>query len=406
MVELAIVILGTLAAIAIVAISYSYPTVGLTLGLIFFSFPMLEMLGGYDLRPAILLVVLGLALRAGSFKHVSDISHYIPLFLGMLVMLFASLFSLSWSVDATKTALSIGALVATILLLWAVSKSMRAKQIQNAVLACTASIVVPSIVLGLVGGGAAFEGGRLAGITSNANALGIFALLMACAGIFHGRLVVRHLSWTIALSTTLLAGSRASAAALVLLVALTLWFQHRGMAYRILLALASIAGVSFVMASDLMSMQSDDPTSVFRTNDSRTEFISLGLYEVERYWPWGIGAGNASQTLAAVNVILKTAVEFGIVSFLILSVFSVLLFWQSSTSKAAIITAVICISNNMFEGWMLTFGTSFTVMFYLLILSLSGSVPLIRPVCVGDGRNWNAVNTSNTRAVDRERQSI
>lgn len=122
---------------------------------------------------------------------------------------------------------------------------------------------------------------------------------------------------------------------------------------------------------DLEAKMNQSDSLLFRTNDSRSTYIQRALSDINETWPLGIGVGGSSSSgEAGVNVVLKLASEIGVFSIPVFVCFLVLMLKHTSRAPLARGVFIVCLANNMFEGWLLTFGNIFTLAFFVLIAAL------------------------------------
>lgn len=365
---------GVLAMVLAMLFSAWAPRVALVVGLLFYTLPLLQIGPGVDTRPILVVVAAGLLLRwAGTKPRIMRQANGL-LLIGLVILLVTTALSLTWTVDIRQTMAAFSSTAIAFTLLWLSRSIFTSRDLLWCVLVASGSLVILSLIMGVSGIGTPTAGGRLRGIFSNANALGIMAMISTVSSVVIRRRWILLGYWAVVGVTLVWTASRAGAAAAALFIVIAAWTLFSD--WRSRLVIIGILSLSFIQVLVLGNSSSslEESTGLVRTNDSRSDYWFLALEDIRAGLPWGYGGGSASvQGEAGVNVFLKSAYEFGwwgvVMAAIILA--SIACLTRGSRFGVAAFSAIFV--NVQFEGWLFTFGNSFTIMAFLVISALSGT---------------------------------
>jgi hypothetical protein len=222
------------------------------------------------------------------------------------------------------------------------------------------TVAIGAVVLGI---SFASRADRAQGVLQNANALGIVALLaIGLAYVFAPRLL--WLSAPLGGWALLVSQSRGAGIALAFLavLAIVMWVRARGG-----LAATVFTGVIASAAALVMLNQAqlNDSTGLLRTNDSRSVVWGLLLAQFDRSPMTGVGAGNAVGGTEGLFFLLLA--ELGILGGICVAVSAFLLPWSySCLGGRGVAFALALLINCVFEGWLLTGGSVYAWVAWLI----------------------------------------
>lgn len=355
-------------AIIITILAFYHPVTAISLALFLYAGPTFGLLPRIDGRPALVLVVAVLFLSGRRTPELiqSAQKRLRNILATVIVVIIAGIVSLMWTTAIFQTLSSLLALGLLGLTLIVLPRRLLPKQIFNAVMISAALIVFPSVILGLVGFSGAWRADRLAGILFNPNALAIYALLMGVGALFIPKQWIKWILLLIATLTIVLTASRGAGISLILCCLFYFWFTYRSIGNRIFQLASSGLMIFWVINSKFFADQSDNPSSIFRTNNSRENFNEIAINDIKQAWPFGTGLGTASE--AAVNILFKLLAELGPFGVVVLLALVLLLFKSSWGIFRAVTVLMAGLVGNIFEGWLISAGNTFTIMFFLLLM--------------------------------------
>jgi hypothetical protein len=223
-------------------------------------------------------------------------------------------------------------------------------------------VVSASLVTGVMLPSIGIEGGRLRGIMENANSLGFFAFLLGVLGLLAVRSSgSRALCLVLAVAALIGTASRASALALLLVVALLALRKGLTIAIGALVVAGGTAATIYLLAPTIF----DPLATLLRLNDSRSGSIATALAAYESSPLVGVGLGNESSIIASSP--FRALAQAGIFGLL-----GVLLMWVAMLGRAVrrsyalSSVAIAAVVHSFFEGWLLSPVSPLLAVFILL----------------------------------------
>lgn len=223
------------------------------------------------------------------------------------------------------------------------------------------AVTVPSV---------AFEGGRLRGLTENANGLGFYAFLLGALTLLtwnRGRAVPGIIGIASVTAVLFLSASRASALALVIVVAAKVLGSRFG-------AKVAVAGVVVLGAAYIAYFVPElGDVVLFRTTNTRAGSVAEGL-AVLRESPV-IGFGMDSERGIVASSLFRAAVHAGM-----LGIAGVSLMWLAIARTGRTVStlgfALAAVVNSVAEGWLLSpIGPEFVTFLFAWHCVLLGQGP-------------------------------
>lgn len=362
---LAVLLGGT---IFLTILTVRVPVVALSIAFFLYTGPTFGLLPRFDGRPALILVILILIL---SGKKVPSYSKYVQgrlrnLLIAIMVVVVAGAVSLLWSDSPNQTMSSVIALVLLLVTMVVLPRRLSASQIYNSVMLSSALIVLPSLIAGLAGVSEAWRAGRLAGILFNPNALSIYALILATGSLLMVNRWLGGILLISAITTIILSASRGSGISVVLTCLFYFWFTFRSFIQRFVLCAMTLGFAYWLTNSAYIAEQAENPESIFRINNSRENYNDIAIADIKESWPLGTGLGTASE--AAVNILFKVLAELGPLGLIVLITLVTFCFVSARRNISALTVLISGLVANVFEGWLISAGNTFTVLFFHLLI--------------------------------------
>lgn len=220
-------------------------------------------------------------------------------------------------------------------------------------------IVFASLAAGILMPSIALEGGRLRGLTANANSLSFYAFLLGSLGvIFIKRQVLSCIIVALSSVAIIWGASRSNAVALVAVVIIYTFMRRGSNRIAWILVTVPVTVTAVLLGPNLSPILG----GLLRTDATRNQSLAYAV-ETLRVHPFdGIGAGNELVEVASSP--LRAAVHAGIWGGLaVLVLWGVLLALGSVWGIAAFALAVGAVLSSMFEGWLLSPFGSFLLVF-------------------------------------------
>ena len=228
-------------------------------------------------------------------------------------------------------------------------------------IAALAIVMALSVAYGWALPSIGIAGGRLRGITDNANSLGFYAFLLGSLALIivkqtSARILFIALSGGVIVWTS----SRASMLALVIVV-LSLLFSRRSVTA--VLAAVGVVGACIV-ASLAWPGLSNVGSGLLRTNDSRSLSFDTAIQAFHSSPLIGLGMGNNANEIASSP--LRALADGGIGGLVAVVVLWMSLLWFSRQGGIrAVGFACAAIVHSLFEGWLLSPISPFLLIFVL-----------------------------------------
>lgn len=369
--KLILVVGGLLAVSFMVLFAAWAPRVSLVIGLLLYTVPMLQVEPGVDTRLGMGVIILGLLVRWVGMRRRRVHQRNGVLLVSLAALLITTAISLGWTVDVSQTVATFTSTAITFTLLWAARTIFTPRDLLWCVFVASGLLVISSLMMGIAGIGSSIEAGRLRGLFLNANALAIMALVTALASVVIRRRWVMVIYWGLVMLTLVWTASRAGTLATALFLVLAAWRIFSDWRLRALMFGVLVFSVVQLVTSLEESTPSDADTGLTRTNDSRSHYWTLALADIRRGMPLGFGGGSASvQGEAGVNVFLKAAYEFGWWGLVLMAGILLAILARTRGTRFGAAAFVAILANVQFEGWLFTFGNSFTVMTFLVLSAL------------------------------------
>lgn len=373
---LVLVVGGLLAVSFTVLFSAWAPRVSLVIGLLLYTVPMLQGGPGVDTRFGMVVIMLGLLVRWASTRRRMLHQRNGVLLVSLAALLITTVVSLGWTVNVSQTAATFSSTAIAFALLWAARTIFTPRDLLWCVFVASGLLVISSLLMGIAGIGSPIEAGRLRGLFLNANALAIMALVTALASVVIRRRWVMVGYWVLVMLTLVWTASRAGTLATALFLVLAAWRIFSDRRIRALMLGVLVLSIVQLVTSPEEFTTSDGDTGLTRTNDSRSHYWTLALADIRRGMPLGFGGGSASvQGEAGVNVFLKAAYEFGWWGLALTAGILLAILATTRGTRFGLAAFVAILANVQFEGWLFTFGNSFTVMTFLVLSALLMEIP-------------------------------
>lgn len=337
--------------------------------LITISVPLLSVQVGWDTRAAAL-IPLGVIYfdKRKTTSSIPGIS--VPLLLGSAaVVVGASAFWAKLPDEAITGAQALALLtVATAV----VPRRVQLSNVVKAGLLWSGSLTAVGLITIFAGLSFAERGGRGQGLLGNANGAAIVALFLVCFALLLGR---RHLVWALPLAVSAIALAQSRAAALSLIVLLSVvtfgYLRHKVGVLPSLIFLSPLLVLSFLFTSAALSTGGGE--GLLRTNDSREDTWEILVNNFQQAPLTGFGWGN--QTAGAENFFLAMPAQLGVMG-IALAIGAVLVLFNSlrSLSIPGLAIALAVVVNSVFEGWLLVGGSAYAWVTWLLVATSSGMI--------------------------------
>lgn len=222
--------------------------------------------------------------------------------------------------------------------------------IRKGALVALTAIVAASLVFGLVEPAEAVVNDRLRGLTSNANLLGFYALLVVALLLSYSSASLWTVPVVLIASTALLwSGSRSAALAAALMATLSLAIKRSSQ--RALWVLASVA--ILVLAITRADWLTGNELKLLRVNNSRLGSYEYTLSVLESSFWSGIGLGAEAVEVASTPLrALTHAGIFGGVA--VVAIYGVILAFSARVGPQTFVFGAVMVVHSLFEGWLLS----------------------------------------------------
>jgi hypothetical protein len=253
-----------------------------------------------------------------------------------------------------------GVLLLVIVLL-ATAISVPYEVMSKGAIAALAMVLALSVAYGWALPSVGIAGGRLRGITDNANSLGFYAFLLGSLALIivkqtSARIVLFALSGGVIVWTS----SRASMLALGIVV-LSLLFSRRSLTA--VLAAVGVIGACIVGWVAWPGV-SDMGSALLRANNSRSLSFDTAIQAFHSSPLIGLGMGNNANEIASSP--LRALADGGIGGLVAVVILWVSLLWFSRQGGIRTVGfAVAAIVHSLFEGWLLSPVSPFLLIFVL-----------------------------------------
>jgi hypothetical protein len=211
-----------------------------------------------------------------------------------------------------------------------------------------ASAVVVAAVLPQVRGG----GGRVRGLTSNANLLGFYCALFVTILLLRpaGRRFMTVLGLVLGGGVLVLTGSRASLVVVVVVLLFVLG-RHRDVWLRVLAVAGGVSVATALVA--FPSLMVDNDALILRQGNSRAESLDYALQSLQQH-PWsGIGLDNELVQVASTP--LRAITQAGLLGGLAVAViYLAILVFSIRAGRGTVGFGIAMIVHSLFEGWLLS----------------------------------------------------
>ncbi|WP_404290630.1 O-antigen ligase family protein [Glutamicibacter arilaitensis] len=347
-----------------------FPGFGIALTLISFLLTAMQLPLVFDPRTVLVGVTIlhfsrNLILRQPLF----ELRALRPFLVPSLVLCSLMVLSIAWS-EAPAESLGAAIGYASVLLFLVIhSRYLSTGRSQQIVTGILSILMITSMLAVLAGLPFAFLGDRARGLTSNPNAFGIFAVFWLSVSARASPRILFSV-WAISLTAIVMAASRASLVAAVVVIAVIIFYRLGSRFYRVLaiFVLSVVTGWFLVYGFEMLSKTTD--AKILRTNNSRTDEVSQAIDIFQSHLWLGGGAGAY---MFEPGSMLKLAAELGLLGMLVAAVLIPSYLVRTSADfpvRAAVIGSVV---NASIEGWLFTGGSVFLL--FLLVLVAGARSP-------------------------------